>query len=1097
MKKKTNKKESKHVWKKALTTTGTFVGVLAVSAALTYFLIPTKVNKANVNTNSGGGYIEDDNGMTDVDHFMASLEGVASKGLSATINGSFNAPSKILKTAATESSAAVYESHDNLITVSGGTLKLVMPSTDELGLNLYCPITYNGKTRQLDVTLKDKVVYFSVSNPGASAEETWDLKYKVDYNASSYVHEGTTYETSMGDLDQIGDDILTALGGPDALNLPSNFSTGSVDTTTLMNDLGAMKSVKQNDGSFIYYMTFHFGSVTLPLSMASTADYDLTSVKLPDYEDPTGQSSVITLSNNMTAALNVAIDTTHNVAITLPNDAANYHRLVNSLGLFDKIYPLVKSPTFGLDLDSTLTHVVSDAVKDNNGLVTTAEVDETAGLTLKANADLKDMAAPQINADLAFTAGTASQQVAIDYVSDASKASTAYLNYQNIVKTKMSRLTLDEIVGRITKTTDKFSSDGQTLAQLDNIETMADKVHLVNTIKDIKDGVSSITSSSLVSGIKEGHYESALDVIQSITSSDNQIVVTVSLLPVGMKGSIVFTIDATAENLAKIEFKNIAFASFTYNGTLKLTSYASRAITDSDYSELTHAKNVTDQVLDVVDARQAAFGISGSITDSTNSAIGFDFNGEAEMDVLKSSATYKSGSGSIVINDHKAKYDQTYKVAIDVVKTENMFFTYNSGASTTDTNGNKTPTLLQGRFTIDTLNDMIDLIKDLMNTKDERFTRFSDKLTESVSSTILGDVIDNKLNALITNNMIVSSSFGADKTVVVLSKAIAGTTSDITLTIDYTAEKQLKDLSVSLTTGGKAINVSLSLGTYDGNLQRIASHDTSKFIDFSDLAVLMRYGIKTSEINTYHISLSASAVALRVFTIDAISADFYVYVNGATVKIYAKIQLPMIVAVNTSYIPGGTRYITLYYDNNGTTSGVDTVYLYRFDDKKLTSWFDETYTRRVTGEEFRKNMTNWIMGFVVGLNSNYLSDISSSTAGDSPMYFENVLKSFVYSAGTSNNPEWVMKLDMGALAGVSALKDLDVTVSGDNDLLNEAKGTLSIQEIVTLDVSFDAKLTNVSGGKETECWVAGGAQTAWANYIASHSTEAFSTDYTA
>jgi hypothetical protein len=44
-------------------------------------------------------------------------------------------------------------------------------------------------------------------------------------------------------------------------------------------------------------------------------------------------------------------------------------------------------------------------------------------------------------------------------------------------------------------------------------------------------------------------------------------------------------------------------------------------------------------------------------------------------------------------------------------------------------------------------------------------------------------------------------------------------------------------------------------------------------------------------------------------------------------------------------------------------------------------------------------MTNWIMGFIVGLNSNYLSNISSSTAGDSPMYFENVLKSFTYTAG--------------------------------------------------------------------------------------------------
>src|SRR5574344_2330174 len=225
MKKKTTK-QSKHTLKKVFATSGTFVGVLALSAALPFFLIPTKVSKAEVNTNSGGNDYIDDNGLSDTDHFMASLETVARKGLSATINGSFNAPSKILKTAATETTAAVYETHDNLISVNGGTLKLVMPSTDELGLNLACPISYNGKSRQLDVTLKDKVVYFSVSNPGASSSEAWDLKYKVDYNEGSYVHNGTTYNTSMGDLDQIGDDIITALGGPDALNVPDSFSTG-------------------------------------------------------------------------------------------------------------------------------------------------------------------------------------------------------------------------------------------------------------------------------------------------------------------------------------------------------------------------------------------------------------------------------------------------------------------------------------------------------------------------------------------------------------------------------------------------------------------------------------------------------------------------------------------------------------------------------------------------------------------------------------------------------------------------------------------------------------------------------------------------------
>ncbi|OPZ35044.1 MAG: hypothetical protein BWY98_00840 [Tenericutes bacterium ADurb.BinA155] len=126
-----------------------------------------------------------------------------------------------------------------------------------------------------------------------------------------------------------------------------------------------------------------------------------------------------------------------------------------------------------------------------------------------------------------------------------------------------------------------------------------------------------------------------------------------------------------------------------------------------------------------------------------------------------------------------------------------------------------------------------------------------------------------------------------------------------------------------------------------------------------------------------------------------------------------------------------------------------------------------------------------------------MTSLSSSTVGSSPIYVEDVIKSFTYSAGTNNNPNWVVSLDMGALAGTSALKDLNATISGDHDILNAINGTLVIQEIIEIDVTFDAKLTNVSAGKETECWVASGTESKWSTYIASHGSDAFSTDYTA
>jgi hypothetical protein len=1096
--------------KKILTYVGTFLGVFAVSAVTAYFAMPTNVrgvgntgNGANSTNNSSIDDGGNDDAPTDAEQFIARLASKATQGLTGTIDAYFTIPQE-------------GKSNNITIEVNNATLKFAMPSLSNIRIDLSAAVSYNDRARQLDLTYADNEAYFSLSFPDSLVSETnprggdWDLKYCLDLSTESSVDEnGNQQNTQFKDLVTIGQYIVEMVGDAfDFTSISSSLSsmTSSLDTSALLTAFGAMESVKQEDNSINYYMNLPFGDFNMPIMMSSDSDYNLTEILLPGYNG-TPSSSTVDLANGMSFYADIKC-AYGSVEIGTPAyNVSSYHPLVNSLDLVGSLYNLVAKPKFGISLvDASLTHVVDS---DKN-------VNETTDLSLNANVDLLDMSKPLIGASMSMKAGETTQTLAVDYTD-----STTFVNLSNVVKAKMSQATFDALLGSIKNTSFGGSDASKTEDSINKILDLMTSVKLTNTIKAIMNGVTSVKGCTLLNGMNDGKYEAAFDFITSITSTDNKIVIVLNLSPLSIDGTITLTLDATsgAGNLLSLELSDIALASFTFSGTLQVNDYvAPEAVVSDNYQALTHLPTVYDQFASIMSDKKGAFSLSGNVMDSGSTTKGFTFSGSAELDVDPKSTTYKSGTGDILItnlsglDDSNNQISQDYKVAIDVAGVDQMFFTYNSGAFVKDSNGKDTttPKYLKGRFTINTLNDIISLVESLISSKDARFSKYSSTFTSLLSGTIVGDLVDNKLSSLVENNILVSTSFESNSSTFVIAKGLMGTTSDVTIKINYDVSGKLASLAVNLTTGGKDIALNVGVKATTGKLQRIADHTLSNYMDFSQISVLLEYlkndallgTSETNSVSTYHLVADASAT-LGVLNIDAVKIDMYLYLDGATFKMYGSVTLPMITSVDCNGKGnhlGGTRTTTFAYETNEDDPD-GTVYIKRYDDNfwwihdPINSASDYTMYRKVDGKEFMNNIKGWLLGFMLGIEDS-IFDSSSSSSTSSPIYVENGLNSFTYTAGTT--PTWNLSLDLGALTNVSALKDMDLTLKGNSTskVLNKLDFTLGIVELVKITLTMNVSLDNVSdSGVYTECWSA--KDSTFTSFKGNSGFGSFSTDYDA
>jgi hypothetical protein len=1061
--------------KKILAYSGTFILTFAAAGVTTFSIMnsQTPTSTPGGTTTSGGG---DAGTGTPTENFTSNLVAAAVDCLDGTVDFSLEIPN-ITK-----------DGTYFTVSMSDAAIKFKMPSLSDIGLSLDAPVNVNGSEKKLGLTIADKVAYFSIADSNSS---DWDIRYKLDLNERTKTDEsgatvvdedGDPIVYTYGDLDVLVDDIVDALGGEEAVSVDGSGLSDSIDTDTLMADLGAMES-EQIDGGYAYYCTLHLtDSLTLNLMFESDSDYNLTRVKLPGYKSQTSSDpDYVELSNGMRLSLDLDCDVTP-VTFKAPTDADSYRKLTNSLGLFDAIYPIVESPRFEASFEGSLSHVVSEA---SDGA---EEQDEFAKITLQSSVDYADESNPRFDADIAVSSvSEAGETLHTKSLSTVFDGASAYLDYASgLLKAKMSKATMDSLVGKLSSANLGTYSE-ETHTQINDLcGQFADKAKLLNTVKLVENGAYSIVNGEFVSSLKNGHYETLLEFVKTISTQDNLIVIGFDLSKLGLTGSLSVTVDARegSDGLLKVEFENIGFASFTFSGTLKAAgvSDSSSAIVSapedaSAYEEITHLPTVYDQLQGMVDAKQAYLTVSGSVYDATDSAVGFDFSGDTAFDV-----SLKSGTGSIAFIDHKTgKADQTYKLNIDVLGVDKMLFTYNSGSA---------DNTLKGKFTIDTLNDMIDLVKTLLASDDERFTKFFTSLDSMAADTLMSRVLNNELNSLIEIGVLKSASLGASETALVLNGQALGLDGDLSLNLAYKDDKSLASVGVAATTGGKAVNLSVGLGTFgsDTALSRLDVSDT--YMDFSDIAVLMRYVYSDATMETYHLSASGSA-KFGLINIDALSTEFWLSVDGATVKLYGYVELPIVVGLNSTNLLGGTRKTTFYY---GTTDDCPqgTLYMYRKDDKTGTLW-DKKYRKKVDGKNFLENMPGWILGFAMGMNDSIMDDVTEpGDTSSEPMYFEDVLKSFSYD---SENVKWDLTMDMGALTHSDMLGDMDLTMYGMSDHLTKFDMDLGLTiGLLKASVNLSAALDNVGGdGTESDAWSA--KEETYASYLSSHSGDSYDTDW--
>lgn len=1155
---KNEEKKNKHSkLKSVLLYAGTFLALFGVSGAATYFLIPSGVTKGDATGGDNGGSTSSSlpnhggsvDEQTPTERFVANLAATAPNGIEGTVVGTFTIPST--STLATK--------QDNVISLNKATFKFQMPSLDELAFSLNAPIDYNGRKRQLDVTYSSHKLYFGVSylsdgngdanNPSVN----YDVKYYLDLTPTTYTgKDGKTYTYNMGDLDYISTTLTNILATPDeggitVSNSSSSSSSSSIDTNALLTTLGNMPSWNTENG-YGYYLnlTKDLIGIDLPINLYSDSNFQLTGVLLPGYDGSTSQTapSAITLDNGMSFGVNFACEQ-KTVSIAAPTNAASYHRLSNSLDLFTKIGTIVQSKEFSISSegltsgeDFSLSHVITAADAANN----VAEVSESSSLDISAAVNLQKDNNPSIHAGLKLNAkegeNTLSKSILVDYLNGG-----AYLNYNDVLKASMGKTVLDELITKVKDDNGNTNSDSaKTSAQLDKMFGF-------------------ITQSKLITAIKEGHYEPALDMITDITGTDNNLSVTIDLSPIGISGQVILAIDGTGTNdnpspLASISFKKVVLKSFTINGKINLADYSSPAVvTSSDYAELSHLPTIYDQVYALAQDKRASVSLSGSVMSDTVSStdasqkIGFTFSGNTDFDVSQDTAsdtTAKSGSGRITIKNYTDTYCQDYKVGIDVVGVDEMYFDYNdyeahsyvgSDVNHTDDGSKK----LVGSFTIDTLNDIIDLVSKLINSNDARFTKFGDMITETAATTIVSSLAKKEFNSLITNKIIVSSSISDSEASLVISKDLIGTGSDFKVSVNYDGGK-IKNLSVNdLVISGKTINCKISLDAYGddfkGITQQVASSERTNAWNFSQIELLMQYGINaavlgtdsSNTVSTYHLTANGSGVIWDTIKLDVITMDFYVYVDGANVKLMGYIELPILdglnsqtfnwtttglfgLKINHSATPlTGTRRTNFYYE--ASKSDVDgDLYMTRTDTFKLWKLFISPSAeylptpaiKKVTGSDFLANITDWLFQYVLGLEDSVLSKItSSSSSTNEPTYVEDVLTGFNYDDTSS---KWTVGMDLGALAHTEMLKGLDVTITGQKDFNSTSTGTTGILRYLTVKlvanvginivVNLNAELANFdSSGNYVECWSS--VNDSFRNYVDAHASDAYSTSYSA
>ena len=610
------------------------------------------------------------------------------------------------------------------------------------------------------------------------------------------------------------------------------------------------------------------------------------------------------------------------------------------------------------------------------------------------------------------------------------------------------------------------------------------------TASKMSDLFSFLTESELVSAIKDGRYEGILDVLKTVKNTENTIELELDLssLGLGENAEVDLTLAATPEEqlvpskVLSIDVMGIEVGDANIDMSLSTHEFSNESIANAEaldllgkYDDLNYLPTLFDQVSTILDTKKAGFTVTGQIAKDNVKTL--DIDGWGQFDY---GTKYGFGKLDLVqYKDGSEFYNHMLKLDVDnhaqELKDRNVRFTYGPNEG------------IKGKFTIETVTDIIELVKtfvdDVNESQDERFTKFIEPLVELLGVSYLGDAISSRDYAKFAKSEVIKSikEINSNTVEIVIGGSIFSLDEDLVLNLKLKgtgADRELEGITLPSFNYNDA-NISLGITLADFVEQPSPVDLTAQFMDFSDIKVLLDFGINTTRLNYYHLTADIDVTALAIFNI-SFDLDFYIEVNGVSTKVYGVIEdVPYVLAVSNDALTdvksefvfepdhsasnndiGGYFHILRTEVHKGIFSRTTEKYYYKSDSKNFVD-ADNSYT----------NLIYYLVVDMLDIKSSLANKIINasldSSSNNDPDYEKAFTSEGFSYTHTNSKDTWKLGLDLKSLTGVSALGDLSLTINGSNSsnnkgYLNSLSAKLYLVSIVAVNATINLQDINPS-----------------------------------
>ena len=1088
---------------------------VSFSAALVsaYFITPSKTKIINL---GGGNFINPalDDGISYFDTFINRFKAAADADSEEEIPGlkaSFEGFELTWGGLNSESSTP-----KNDIKLAGDIF-FSMDCLENMKFTADLDVDYNGKNIDLGIGYVDSDFYlavkdFKIKNTGVNRETLVSTIHSLFFDSTN--EEGLGITVELGDIingfigSETFNNLLSNLGSSeesDEYVTKTNFSIDEETNDTKTAIVDTIKVFKEKyDQNETLVDTEDFLSIELGLVRNEETDVvDLSYVDL-------GTISI----NDFTIKGKINFTVDESIKI-LGLDDENYQgvkrtgfvEIINYVGWADKLLNFLQTRKIGVELDVALA----------NESQTLATVDATADVDL-ANF-LPDLSKLVLDATIFDSQEEVeeNEKTTEDIVSEV--LGKLYLGLDVDVygpeleseeKSKASLgLHYADNVGYITlnEGVDNLGVDNTVMRAKVSTQTINDIIAKIPEMKEAIVGEENeeksnelfdfVTSSELVSAIKDGRYDGILDVLKTIKNDEDTITLGLDLSTLGFGNNAKIEIvlddsdDADARVL-NVAASNIELGSMDLDLNLKTKPFSDTKIesvvANSDkYDDLSYLPSIFDQASAILQSKQAGFNITGSVKD--DQGLGIDIDGWGEFDYGT-----KFGYGQLSFKQYKELknnvpqlYD-THVIKLDVdnksedKRANNARFTYGKNDG------------IKGKLTVQTVLDIVDVVKTFIdeNKNDERFTKFVDPILDLLGVSYIGNAISDKDYVRFATNSVIKQikeSSSGEYVEIVINGEIMSLEDDLRIRINYKGtgtNRQLDSLSVpGLAYKDKTIILSLQLKDYENIGSPVPN--TNDYIDFSQIKVLLDFGLNTTKQGYYKLSGNLS-VGVGSFNALSYTLDFHVLVKGNKTYVYGKIPKLDKLLLLTNLVGVDEAYSEFVFEPDSSVSGNEIggyFHIFRTEIKKaglFTSGSKKGYYYKSESKNFIKvdNLLYYLLTDMLAIYSNETKIIVNKVTEDDsssgkPLDIENIFKDggFSYShVDNSTNHKWDIDINLGALLNTSVLGVINVDLTG-VESASDGKGylkNLSVNMAILSLLKVSASFTLDNAGSNVQDW---------------------------